>query len=139
MRQKFGHTYSVHLAFVASCSRRRGLGKRTAFESSSPDACGETLSWLSVFSSFAKNSTIAPREFAKLHAQIPRGIADDLFICFSRISKTKEARPPGIAQLTPCLILFEAASDKLNGTSSRLCILSRLCLELAHTMVAAEK
>ena len=49
MRQKFGHTCSFHLAFVASCSRRRGPGKRTAFESSSPDTAGETLSSFSLF------------------------------------------------------------------------------------------
>ena len=37
------HLQFFHLALVASCSRRRGLGKRTAFESSSPDSSVASL------------------------------------------------------------------------------------------------
>jgi hypothetical protein len=36
--ENWAHLQFFHSALVASCSRRRGLGKRTAFESSSPDS-----------------------------------------------------------------------------------------------------
>jgi len=58
-----GTLAAFHSAFVASPSRRRGLGKRTAFESSSPDSFVEALSSFSPFPSFTINCTVAPREY----------------------------------------------------------------------------
>src|SRR5262249_54946816 len=61
-----------HWSFVASPSRRRGLGKRTAFESSSPDSSVEPLSWFSLFPSCTTNFTVAPGEIAEFPSRLCR-------------------------------------------------------------------
>src|SRR5579864_5905771 len=53
-----------HGAFVASPSRRRGLGKRATIESSSPDTCGETLSWFSLFPLFTGSGLSSTTRYA---------------------------------------------------------------------------
>src|ERR1700733_12728519 len=51
-------------SWFVSPSRRRGPGKRTAFEPSTPASFEESLSWSSLFSSSTTNSTVAPEESA---------------------------------------------------------------------------
>src|SRR5487761_788980 len=70
--KNWAHLAVFYLAFVASSSRRRGLGKRTAFESSSPDTCGETPPSFSLFPSSTTNSTVAPGESAEFVRPLSR-------------------------------------------------------------------
>src|SRR6266567_6633926 len=57
----FGHSFRFRKSVLASPSRRRGLGKGTAFESPSPAVLIELFL---LFSLFSKNSIVALRDSA---------------------------------------------------------------------------
>jgi len=98
------------LLLLKPCCRRRGLGKRTAFVSSSPDTSGETLSWFSLFSSFTTNFTVAPEKLTEFSWMLFRSnssgdwwrrrMADEEMIC-EAISRGGQRQPEENPEAVP--------------------------------------